>query len=109
MTAMAIYRYLASVFELVTRWDQDSKAVNRARRALLMHGYSSVREPEPFVSPYESRKTAPLRKPQEGSPTKVALRKSYKVFPVAVLVFAHRPLSGAKTRRGEWQVGTPQI
>ena len=46
----AIYGYLASVFELVMWWDQESKAVNRARRALQLRGYSSVRETEPFAA-----------------------------------------------------------
>jgi hypothetical protein len=46
----ALYRYLASVFELVAWWDQERKAVNRARRALHLRGYSSVREPEPFAA-----------------------------------------------------------
>jgi PAS domain-containing protein len=46
----AIYRYLAAIFELVLWWDQESKAVNRARRALRLLGYSSVREPEPFAA-----------------------------------------------------------
>src|SRR6476620_212371 len=46
----AIYRYLAAVFELALWWNQDSKAVNRARRALRLRGYSSAREPEPFAA-----------------------------------------------------------
>ena len=46
----AIYGYLASVFELVMWWDQERKAVNRARRALQLRGYSSLREPEPFAA-----------------------------------------------------------
>ena len=46
----AIYRYLASVFELVMWWDQERKAFNRARRALRLRGYSSLREPEPFAA-----------------------------------------------------------
>jgi hypothetical protein len=46
----AIYGYLTAVFELVTWWDQEGKAVKRAYRALRLRGYSSVREPEPFAS-----------------------------------------------------------
>jgi hypothetical protein len=46
----AIYGYLAAVFELVMWWDQERKAVNRARRALHLRGYSSLREPEPFAA-----------------------------------------------------------
>jgi hypothetical protein len=46
----AIYGYLAAVFELVMWWDQERKAVSRARRALHLRGYSSVREPEPFAA-----------------------------------------------------------
>ena len=45
----AIYRYLASVFELVTWWAKEGKAVKRAYRALGLRGYSSVREPEPLL------------------------------------------------------------
>jgi hypothetical protein len=46
----AIYGYLAAVFELVLWWNHESKAVNQARRALRLRGYSSVREPEPFAA-----------------------------------------------------------
>jgi hypothetical protein len=31
-------------------WDHEGKAVNRARRALHLLGYSWVREPEPFAA-----------------------------------------------------------
>jgi hypothetical protein len=46
----AIYRYLAAVFEVVGWWDEESKAVKRAHRALHLRGYSSIREPEPFAA-----------------------------------------------------------
>jgi hypothetical protein len=46
----AIYQYLTAVFELVTWWDHEGRAVKRAHRALHLRGYSSVREPEPFAS-----------------------------------------------------------
>jgi hypothetical protein len=46
----AIYGYLTAVFELVMWWDEERKAVNRARRALQLRGYSSLREPEPFAA-----------------------------------------------------------
>ena len=42
----AVYGYLTAVFELVTWWEQEGRAVNRAHRALHLRGYSSVREPE---------------------------------------------------------------
>jgi hypothetical protein len=46
----AVYGYLTAVFELVTWWEQEGRAVKRARRALHLRGYSSVKEPEPFAS-----------------------------------------------------------
>jgi hypothetical protein len=46
----AVYGYLAAVFELVSWWAKEGKAVNRACRALHLRGYSSVKEPEPFAS-----------------------------------------------------------
>jgi hypothetical protein len=46
----AIYKYLAVVFELVSWWALEGRSVNRARRALHLRGYSSVREPEPFAA-----------------------------------------------------------
>jgi hypothetical protein len=46
----AIYNYLAAVFELVSWWSNEGKAVKRAQRALHLRGYSSVREPEPFAA-----------------------------------------------------------
>jgi hypothetical protein len=46
----AIYGYLAAVFELVSWWDQEGKAVKRAYRSLRLRGYNSVREPEPFAA-----------------------------------------------------------
>jgi DNA-binding PucR family transcriptional regulator len=46
----AIYQYLTAVFELVTWWDHESKAVNRASRALHLRGHKSVRRPEPFAA-----------------------------------------------------------
>jgi Protein of unknown function (DUF1326) len=39
---------LAAVFELVTWWAKEGKAVNRAHRCLHLRGFSSLREPEPF-------------------------------------------------------------
>ena len=46
----AIYEYLTAVFELVSWWDLEGKAVKRASRALHLRGRNSDREPEPFAS-----------------------------------------------------------
>ena len=46
----AIYQYLNSIFELVSWWAKEGKAVKRAYRALHLRGYSSHREPEPFAA-----------------------------------------------------------
>ena len=46
----AIYQYLAAVFELVSWWAQEGRAVNRANRALHLRGYHPAREPEPFAA-----------------------------------------------------------
>ena len=46
----AIYQYLAAVFELVTWWAKEGRAVNRAHRVLHVRGQNSVREPEPFAA-----------------------------------------------------------
>ena len=46
----AIYGYLAAVFELVTWWAKEGKAVEPAHRALHLRGHKSVREPEPFAA-----------------------------------------------------------
>ena len=46
----AIYQYLNSIFELVSWWAKEGKAVKRAYRALHLRGHKSVREPEPFAA-----------------------------------------------------------
>ena len=46
----SVYQYLTAVFELVSWWAQEGKAVNRAHRALQLRGYSSVRQPEAFAT-----------------------------------------------------------
>jgi len=46
----AIYQYLTAVFELVSWWAQEGRAVDRARRALHLRGYSSVSQPEAFAT-----------------------------------------------------------
>ena len=46
----AVYQYLSAVFELVSWWAKEGRAVNRAHRALQLRGYSSVRQPEPFAA-----------------------------------------------------------
>jgi hypothetical protein len=46
----AVYGYLTGVFELVTWWNQERKAVNRARRALQPRRYYLLREPEAFAA-----------------------------------------------------------
>ena len=46
----AIYQYLTAVFELVSWWAQEGRAVDRAHRALHLRGYSSVRQPEAFAT-----------------------------------------------------------
>jgi hypothetical protein len=46
----AIYRYLSVVFETVTSWAKEGRAINRAHRALHVRGHKSLREPEPFAA-----------------------------------------------------------
>ena len=46
----AIYQYLTAVFDLVSWWAQEGRAVDRAHRALHLRGYSSVRQPEAFAT-----------------------------------------------------------
>jgi len=46
----AIYGYLTAVFELISWWEEERKAVTRAGRALHLRGYSSARQPEPFAA-----------------------------------------------------------
>ena len=46
----AIYQYLNSIFQLVSWWAKEGKAVKRAYRALHLRGYNSHREPEPFAA-----------------------------------------------------------
>jgi len=46
----AIYPYLTAVFDLVTWWEQEGRAVKRAHRALHLRGHQSVRKPEPFAA-----------------------------------------------------------
>jgi hypothetical protein len=46
----AIYGYLTAVFELVTWWAKEGRAVKRAHRALRLRGYSSIRQAEPFAA-----------------------------------------------------------
>ena len=46
----AVYQYLTAVFELVSWWAQEGRAVDRAHRALHLRGYHSVREPEAFAT-----------------------------------------------------------
>jgi hypothetical protein len=46
----AIYEYLTAVFELVSWWAKEGKAVNRAHRALHLRGHKPVREPEPHAA-----------------------------------------------------------
>ena len=50
----AIYQYLTAVFETVTAWAQEGRAINRAHRALHLRGHNSVRKPEPFASIIQS-------------------------------------------------------
>ena len=50
MTGMRSIDYLTAVFELVSWWDLEGKAVNRAHRALHLRGHKSVGTPEPFAS-----------------------------------------------------------
>ena len=45
-----IYSYLTAVFELVSWWATDGRAVARAGRALHLRGHHSDREPEPFAA-----------------------------------------------------------
>ena len=46
----AVYQYLTAVFELVSWWAQEGRAVDRAHRALHLRGHHSVREPEAFAA-----------------------------------------------------------
>jgi len=46
----AVYGYLTAVFELVSWWAKEGKAVNRAHRALHLRGQNSLREAEPFAA-----------------------------------------------------------
>jgi len=46
----AIYQYLNSIFELVSWWSEEDRAVTYARRALHLRGHDSAREPEPFAA-----------------------------------------------------------
>ena len=46
----AVYQYLTAVFDLVSWWSQEGRAVDRAHRALHLRGHHSVREPEPFAA-----------------------------------------------------------
>jgi hypothetical protein len=46
----AIYQYLTAVFELVSWWAREGKAVSHARRALHLRGHNPVREPEPYAA-----------------------------------------------------------
>ena len=46
----AIYPYLTAVFDLVTWWEQEGRAVKRAHRALRLRGHRLIRKPEPFAA-----------------------------------------------------------
>jgi hypothetical protein len=46
----AVYQYLSAVFELVSWWAKEGRAVTFAYRALHLRGYNSVRKPEPFAA-----------------------------------------------------------
>ena len=41
---------LTAVFDLVSWWAQEGRAVDRAHRALHLRGHYSVREPEAFAT-----------------------------------------------------------
>ena len=46
-----IYGYLTAVFELVTWWKHEQKAIEYARRALWLRGHRTpVKEPESFAA-----------------------------------------------------------
>ena len=46
-----IYGYLAAVFELVSWWKHEQKAMEYARRAMWLRGRRTlVKEPEPFAA-----------------------------------------------------------
>jgi hypothetical protein len=45
----AIYSYLTAVFDLVTWWAAEDRAVNRARWALQLHGLDLPTTDEPFA------------------------------------------------------------
>ena len=49
-TGMQSINIWAAVFELVTWWAKEGRAVNRAHRVLHVRGQNSVREPEPFAA-----------------------------------------------------------
>jgi hypothetical protein len=46
----AVYIYLTAVYEVVSWWNVDGRAVERARRALKITGAFPVEEPEPFAA-----------------------------------------------------------
>jgi hypothetical protein len=46
----AIYRYLSAVFDLVTWWTAENRAVERARRALQLRNISPSDYDEPFAA-----------------------------------------------------------
>jgi len=46
----AIYKYLTAVFELVTVWEKENRAVERAKRALWLKGRAGGDKIEPFAA-----------------------------------------------------------
>jgi hypothetical protein len=46
----SVYKYLSAVFDLVMVWQKESRAVDRAKRALWLNGRAGGDETEPFAS-----------------------------------------------------------
>jgi hypothetical protein len=46
----AVYKYLSAVFNLVMVWQQENRAVDRAKRALWLNGRAGGDTIEPFAA-----------------------------------------------------------
>jgi len=46
----SIYRYLSAVFDLITVWQKENRAVDRAKRALHLKGWEGGDNIEPFAA-----------------------------------------------------------
>jgi hypothetical protein len=46
----SIYKYLTAVFDLVTVWEKENRAIDRAKRALRLKGRAGGDKIEPFAA-----------------------------------------------------------